>query len=89
MKLQAKQFESLGVFGDFANPYLTFKPQYEAGILEVFAELVAKGLVYKQLKPIHWSVGCETALAEAELEYKDISSIEHFCEFSGDAGECQ
>jgi len=74
VKVQSRQFQELGVFGDFENPYLTFEPEYEAGILEVFAELVAKGLVYKQLKPIHWSVGCETALAEAELEYKDISS---------------
>ena len=74
VKVQSRQFQELGIFGDFENPYLTFKPAYEAGILEVFAELVEKGLVYKQLKPIHWSVGCETALAEAELEYKDISS---------------
>ena len=81
VKVQSKQFQELGVFGDFANPYLTFKPQYEAGIMEVFAELVGKGLVYKQLKPIHWSVGCETALAEAELEYKDIESPSIFVNF--------
>jgi len=74
VKVQSRQFQELGIFGDFDNPYLTFTPQYEAGILEVFAELVDKGLVYKQLKPIHWSIECETALAEAELEYKDISS---------------
>jgi len=81
VKLQSKQFQNLGIFGDFDNPYLTFKPQYEAGILEVFAELVDKGLVHKQLKPIHWSIGCETALAEAELEYKDISSPSIFVNF--------
>ncbi|MHC4530121.1 MAG: isoleucine--tRNA ligase [Planctomycetota bacterium] len=81
VKVQSKQFQELGIFGDFANPYLTFKPQYEAGIMEVFAELVDKGLVYKQLKPIHWSVGCETALAEAELEYKDIESPSIFVNF--------
>ncbi len=81
VKIQSKQFQELGVFGDFENPYLTFKPQYEAGILEVFAELVDKGLVYKQLKPIHWSIGCETALAEAELEYKDVSSPSIFVNF--------
>jgi isoleucyl-tRNA synthetase len=81
VRLQSNQFQTLGVFGDFANPYLTFKPQYEAGILEVFAELVGKDLVYKQLKPIHWSIGCETALAEAELEYKDISSPSIFVNF--------
>ncbi|MHC4706444.1 MAG: isoleucine--tRNA ligase [Planctomycetota bacterium] len=74
VKVQSKQFQELGIFGDFENPYLTFRPEYEEGILEVFAELVDKGLVYKQLKPIHWSIECETALAEAELEYKDISS---------------
>jgi len=81
VKIQGKQFQDLGVFGNFEEPYLTFKPAYEAGILEVFAELVGKGLVYKQLKPIHWCVGCETALAEAELEYKDISSPSIFVNF--------
>jgi isoleucyl-tRNA synthetase len=81
VKVQSKQFQELGVFGDFENPYLTFKPAYEAGILEVFAELVDKGLAHKQLKPIHWSVGCETALAEAELEYKDISSPSIYVNF--------
>jgi len=81
VKLQSRQFQELGVFGDFDNPYLTFTPGYEAGIMEVFAEMVGKGLVYKQLKPIHWSIGCETALAEAELEYKDISSPSIFVNF--------
>jgi isoleucyl-tRNA synthetase len=81
VKLQTKQFESLGVFGDFKNPYLTLKPQYEQGILEIFAELVGNGLVYKQLKPIHWSVGCETALADAELEYKDVMSSSIYVNF--------
>jgi isoleucyl-tRNA synthetase len=81
VKIQSRQFQELGVFGDFENPYLTFKPSYEGGILEVFAEMVGKGLVYKQLKPIHWSIGCETALAEAELEYKDISSPSIFVNF--------
>jgi isoleucyl-tRNA synthetase len=81
VKIQSRQFQELGIFGDFENPYLTFKPAYEEGILEVFAELVDKGLVYKQLKPIHWSIGCETALAEAELEYKDISSPSIYVNF--------
>jgi len=81
VKLQTKQFKELGIFGDFDNPYLTLKPQYEAGICEVFAELVAKGLVYKQLKPIHWSVGCQTALADAELEYEDITSPSIYVNF--------
>jgi isoleucyl-tRNA synthetase len=81
VKIQSRQFQDLGVLGDFDNPYLTFKPSYEAGILEVFAEMVGKGLVYKQLKPIHWCVGCETALAEAELEYKDVGSPSTFVNF--------
>ena len=81
VKLQTKQFESLGIFGDFKNPYLTLKPQYEKGILEIFAELVGNGLVYKQLKPIHWSIGCETALADAELEYQDVVSSSVYVNF--------
>ena len=84
VKLQGRQFQDLGVLGDFDDPYLTFKPSYEEGILEVFAELVGKGLVYKQLKPIHWCVGCETALAEAELEYRDVSSPSIFVNFPAD-----
>jgi isoleucyl-tRNA synthetase len=82
VKVQSKQFQELGIFGDFDNPYLTFKPQYEAGILEIFAELVGKGLVRKQLKPIHWCVDCGTALAEAELEYQDIDSPSIYVNFS-------
>ena len=81
VKVQSRQFQELGVFGDFEHPYLTFTPEYEAAILEVFAELVEKGLVYKQLKPIHWSTGCQTALAEAELEYKEIQSPSIFVNF--------
>ncbi|MCD4831816.1 MAG: isoleucine--tRNA ligase [Anaerohalosphaeraceae bacterium] len=89
VKLQAKQFQNLGIFGDFNNPYLTLKPQYEAGMCEVFAELVGKGLVYKQLKPIHWSIGCQTALADAELEYQDIDSPSVFVNFGVTAESAQ
>ncbi|MDD5457795.1 MAG: isoleucine--tRNA ligase [Phycisphaerae bacterium] len=81
VKIQSKQFQSLGIFGDFANPYLTLKPQYEKGILEIFAELVGNGLVYKQLKPIHWCPDCVTALADAELEYDDIDSPSIYVNF--------
>jgi len=89
VKLQTTQFKSLGIFGDFENPYLTLKPQYEQSILEIFAELVGNGLVYKQLKPIHWSVGCETALAEAELEYEDIVSPSIYVNFLLDDASAQ
>ncbi|MFI4912791.1 MAG: isoleucine--tRNA ligase [Sedimentisphaeraceae bacterium JB056] len=81
VKLQSKQFAALGIFADYSNPYLTMIPQYEQGILEVFGKLVSQGLVYKQLKPIHWSIGCETALADAELEYKDVTSSSIYVNF--------
>src|ERR1051326_8339917 len=69
VKLQGDSFQRLGVFGDFAHPYLTLDPKYEAGILEVLAELVQRDLVYRQKKPVHWCTNDRTALAEAELEY--------------------
>ncbi len=69
--LQSEQFQRLGVMGEFGNPYITMAPEYEASVLEVLARLVEQGLVYKQLKPVHWSIENRTALAEAELEYKD------------------
>ena len=68
--LQRGQFERLGVFADWENPYLTLNPGYEAEILRTFATLVEKGLVYQGLRPVHWSTGCQTALAEAEIEYE-------------------
>ena len=81
VKLQSKQFAALGIFADYKNPYLTMIPSYEKGILEVFAQLVDRGIVYKQLKPIHWSIGCETALADAELEYQDIPSTSTYVNY--------
>ena len=69
--VQGEQFQRLGVFGDWANPYLTLDPKYEAETLRVFATLVGKGLVYQGLRPVLWSTGCQTALAEAEIEYKE------------------
>ncbi len=71
VKLQSRQMQKLGTVGNYKNPYLTMTPDYEAGVLEVFADLVAKGLVYRALKPVHWSIDNQTALAEAELEYYD------------------
>ncbi len=69
--VQRKQFKRLGVFGDWENPYLTLDPTYEAETLRVFAKLVEKNLVYQGLRPVLWSTGCQTALAEAEIEYKE------------------
>jgi len=69
--VQSEQFQRLGVFGDWENPYLTLDPAYEAETLRVFATLVEKNLVYQGLRPVLWSTGCQTALAEAEIEYKE------------------
>jgi len=80
-KLQSEQFQRLGILGDWANPYWTMKPEYEASVLEVFATFVEAGLVYKQLKPVHWSIANQTALADAELEYKDVDDTSVFVEF--------
>jgi len=79
--VQCEQFKRLGILGDWANPYLTMKPEYEAGTLEVFAKFVEAGLVYKKLKPVPWSVANQTALADAELEYKDVEDASVFVEF--------
>ena len=71
VRRQTKEMKRLGTLADYENPYLTMTPEYEAGALEVFAALVKKGIVSRDLKPVHWSVENKTALAEAELEYHD------------------
>ncbi len=68
---QRKQFKRLGVLGDWDNPYLTLSPEYEARQIEIFGEMAMKGYIYKGLKPVHWCPECETALAEAEIEYSE------------------
>ncbi len=69
--LQREQFIRLGVLGDWQNPYLTLNREYEADELRLFADIVEKGFVYRGKKPVYWSIPCRTALAEAEVEYKD------------------
>jgi isoleucyl-tRNA synthetase len=71
---QRAQFRSLGVLGDWENPYLTLDPIYEAEIVRGFARFVEAGLVYRSKKPVHWSTGAQTALAEAEVEYQEKTS---------------
>ncbi|MFA6669260.1 MAG: isoleucine--tRNA ligase [Bacillota bacterium] len=68
---QRGQFKRLGVRGDWDNPYITLRPQFEAKQIEVFGEMAKKGYIYKGLKPVYWCPDCETALAEAEIEYSD------------------
>ncbi len=81
IKVQGEQFQRLGVMGEFGDPYITMSPQYESAVLEVFARLVAQGLAYKQLRPVHWSIENRTALAEAELEYKDRTDASIYVAF--------
>jgi isoleucyl-tRNA synthetase len=84
--IQSEQFQRLGILGEWNNPYLTMAPEYEAETQEVFARFVEARLVYKQLKPVHWSIANQTALADAELEYKDVEDETVYVEFPSTDG---
>ncbi|HBS30040.1 MAG TPA: isoleucine--tRNA ligase [Phycisphaerales bacterium] len=84
VKLQAGQMQSLLTLADYDDPYLTMRPAYEGATLEVFASLVEQGLVYRQLKAVHWSIANETALADAELEYYDRQDISVYVDFEAE-----
>lgn len=79
--IQKEGFKRLGIFGDWENPYITLKPEYEAKQLEVFGKLYENGYIFKGLKPIYWSPATETALAEAEIEYHDHKSPSIYVKF--------
>ncbi|MBN1405058.1 MAG: isoleucine--tRNA ligase [Candidatus Omnitrophica bacterium] len=79
--IQKKQFERLGIFGDWDNPYLTLSRTYEEGVIKSFAKLAGEGYIYKGLKPVNWCYHCETALAEAEVEYEDHTSPSVYVKF--------
>ncbi|MED0680185.1 isoleucine--tRNA ligase [Aneurinibacillus thermoaerophilus] len=79
---QKEQFKRLGVRGDWDNPYITLKPEYEAHQIKIFGEMAKKGYIYKGLKAVYWSPSSETALAEAEIEYKDKRSASIYVAFS-------
>ena len=66
---QMKQFKRLGTWGNYDYPYLTLRPEFEAKQVEVFGKMAEKGYIYKGLKPVYWCPECQTALAEAEIEY--------------------
>ncbi|WP_246940133.1 isoleucine--tRNA ligase [Bacillus pinisoli] len=78
---QRHQFMRLGVRGDWYNPYITLKPEYEAQQIKVFGEMAKKGYIYKGLKPVYWSPSSESALAEAEIEYQDKRSASIYVAF--------
>jgi len=79
--IQKEEFKRLGVFGDWENPYLTLSHEYEAAIIRSFKSLVENGYVYKGTKPVNWCYDCETALAEAEVEYDEHVSPSIFVKF--------
>jgi len=81
VKIQKAQFKRLGIFGDWENPYLTLDPKYESAIVRSFAKLVGRGYIYKALKPVNWCYKCETALAEAEVEYESHTSPSVYVRF--------
>lgn len=81
VKHQAGEMTRLLTLADYPHPYLTMSPEYEGATLEVLANLLEQGLVYRALKPVHWSIANETALAEAELEYYDREDISVYVDF--------
>ncbi len=78
---QTEGFKRLGVLADWKNPYITYQPQMEAKQIGVFADMYKKGYIYKGLKPVYWCTDCETALAEAEIEYKNVNSNTAYVKF--------
>src|SRR6059058_2076685 len=81
INIQREQFKRLGVFGDWESPYLTMDPKYEAEILRAFAVFVKEGLVYQAQKPVFWSTGAQTALAEAEVEHQERNDTAVYVKF--------
>ena len=84
--IQRQSFKRLGVFGDWENPYLTLTPGYEADIMRTFAKFMEKGLIYRAKRPVLWSFGAQTALAEAEVEYKEKTSPAVYVKFQCGSG---
>jgi len=78
---QREQFKRLGVIADWENPYLTLLPEFEGKQIETFGEMAKRGYIYKGLKPVIWCTDCETALAEAEIEYKEDTSNSIYVKF--------
>ena len=78
---QKEQFKRLGVIGDWDRPYLTMNHEFEAEQVKIFGEMAKKGYIYKGLKPVYWCPQCETALAEAEIEYGEDTTASIFVKF--------
>src|SRR5258708_6326470 len=80
--VMTREFQRLGILGDWEHPYLTMNFKYQAAIARALGKFVEKGLVYKGKKPVHWCIHCRTALAEAEVEYEDHASPSIYVEFA-------
>ncbi|MDR1511623.1 MAG: isoleucine--tRNA ligase [Endomicrobium sp.] len=81
VEIQKLEFKRLGIIADWDHPYLTLDFRYEASIIKVFSDLLRKGFIYRKKKPVHWCLTCETAMAEAEVEYEDSISDSIFVKF--------
>ena len=79
--IQREEFKRLGIMGDWANPYITMSKDYEGTVIKAFRELLEKGYIHRDKKTIYWCISCETALADAEVEYKDKTSPSIFVKF--------
>ena len=79
--IQTDGFKRLGVLGDWKNAYVTYDPKLEARQIGVFGDMYKKGYIYRGLKPVYWCTDCETALAEAEIEYKDVTTPSIYVKF--------
>ncbi len=78
---QIEGFKRIGAIGDWKDPYITYEPRSEARQLGVFYDMYKNGYLYKGLKPVYWCTDCETALAEAEIEYQDVDTMSIFVKF--------
>ena len=83
---QEDNFKRLGVWGNWGRPYVTISPEIEAEQVRVFGEMYRKGYIEKGLKPVYWCPECETALAEAEVEYADHTSTAIYVKFEFEEG---
>jgi len=81
LDIQRESFKRLGVVGDWDNPYITLQPEFEAKQVEVFGQMAKLGCIYKGMRPVYWCASCETALAEAEVEYQDDHGTSIYVKF--------
>ncbi|NMB25711.1 MAG: isoleucine--tRNA ligase [Firmicutes bacterium] len=81
LEVQRTEFKRLGIWGEWEDPYITMRPEFEAIQVEIFGAMMGKGYIYKGLKPVYWCADCESSLAEAEVDYKDHKSHSIYVKF--------